>query len=52
VGDYRRGALGNVDDMSAIRLELLRTLDSEMTEWKAENDYRVDQQCKSSAKTK
>ena len=52
VEDYRRGALGNVDEMSAVRLELFRVLDGEMGKWKSENDHRVEQQCKAASKKK
>lgn len=38
LADYKRGALGNVDKLEAIRLELLRFAEQEMDLWESKNN--------------
>jgi hypothetical protein len=40
--DYKRGALGNVDKLESIRLELLRFAEQEMNLWEIENSGKND----------
>jgi hypothetical protein len=42
LGDYKRGAMGNVLYLEAQYLDYLRILENEMTEWEGENIYKRD----------
>lgn len=44
LGDYERGALGNVNDLEAPYLELLRAALGEQRKWKAVQDARIAEQ--------
>lgn len=41
VQDYRRGAMGNVCDLPAAHLDLLRVLDAELDNWENLQDTRL-----------
>ena len=50
VEDYRRGSMGDVNDMEAPYLELLRVADSEKAKWKAEQEARIQEEVRKDSK--
>lgn len=49
VEDYRRGALGPVQDLEAGYLELLRVADGEKARWQAAQEARISDQVRREA---
>lgn len=50
LADYRRGALGNVWDLPAPHLDLLRVADAEEAQWDAYNQARMMEKARADGK--
>jgi len=47
--DYRRGAMGNVQDLGAAHLMCLRVLDDELAQWSSYFEAKITSQAQSDA---